>query len=88
MADKIAKLIKDIINVKQQAPTEMKWKEEESTRSGYQGNIVNERLVNNGQDSDVLMCDKHTDLQAKCHRSVQKKNNKPRLFLWTQISKA
>jgi hypothetical protein len=36
MADKIAKIFDDIINMKQWAPTMMKWKEEEPIRTDYQ----------------------------------------------------
>jgi hypothetical protein len=73
MANKITKIIKDIIKVKQLTPNEMKWEEEESvggSNIGKCGSVddkngmnqedpKNDSLGNNGQDSDLVRCDRY-----------------------------
>jgi hypothetical protein len=73
VANKIVKVIKDLLNVKKSAPIGMRWKEEETIGSSDAGNDdlvngmnglcqevpVNGRQVNKKKGSDMSLCDKH-----------------------------
>jgi hypothetical protein len=80
------KIIKDIIKMKQLTPiVEIKWEEAESVGSSKIGKCdsvddkngmnqedpKNDNFGNNGQDSDLMRCDRYTDLENSTIEQVR-----------------
>jgi hypothetical protein len=75
----------DIVKVEQLTPIEMEWGEEESVGSSdigkcdsvdgknrmNQEDSRNSNLSNNGQNSDLMRCDKYTDLENSTSKEVR-----------------
>jgi hypothetical protein len=85
VANTVMKIIKDIIKMKQLTSIEMKCEEEESVGSSNIGKCdsvgdknglnqehpENDRLGNNGQDNDLMRCDRYTDWENSTAKQVR-----------------
>jgi hypothetical protein len=98
IANKIMKIIKDIINVKQLTPIEMKWEKEESVGDSNLGRCdsvedengmnqedpKNDSLGNNGQDSDLVRCENSTTKQARASKRLERPPTNKKVIFYSR----